>query len=190
MTNAANYFRVLADPSAIDRWFIDEPRTADGTAIDERDFILGKAYLGPTPHSLRVGQAGKELRFNFGGFDMPVVSNCVASVMQSIAHERVECFPVRIDGALGQYTILNVACRQDCLDECRSRVMKWTPQDTRPERIGQYRMVTELFVDRSRTAGSDIFRIAGWEIALIVSDVVKHALERIDDLGARFVAVS
>jgi hypothetical protein len=189
MKNLA-YFRILADPCATDRWFIDDPRTVDGTEIDERAFTLGKPYAGPKPHSLRVWQSGKEQRFNFGGFDMPVVSNCVASAIEDIAPKLVECFPVCIEGTQRQYVLLNVACRQDCLDERRSRVMKWGPQDGRPERVGQYRMVTELFIDKSRAAGSDIFRIAGWEIALIISDVVKDAIEAVDDLGVVFLPVS
>ena len=67
--------------------------------------------------------------------------------------------------------------------------MKWTEKDGRPDKVGKYRHLGDLTIDSSRTNGHHIFRIRDWEIALIVSERVKDALNGIDDLGIVFQAV-
>jgi len=186
MPNASNYYRVLANPDLIHPWFLDEPRTVEGDVIDEREFMNGKIYYGPMPHSINISQAGVEQQFNLGGFDLPIVSSGIALAIKDIAHDDVECFPVIIQQYKRQYAILNVITLRECLNEERSRIMKWTQNDGRPEKEGQYRMVTELHIDKSRVVGCDIFRISGWEIALIVSDAIKNAIEGIGNLGIVF----
>lgn len=59
-------------------------------------------------------------------------------------------------------------------------------KDGRPEKVGQYLMVTNLTINPDRTDGQDIFRIRGWEIALIVSEEIKRSIEGMPNLGVVF----
>jgi hypothetical protein len=52
------------------------------------------------------------------------------------------------------------------------------------------RMITNLRIDPHCCGNAHIFRIEGWEIALIVSCELKAAIEGFDDLGIIFDPVS
>jgi hypothetical protein len=78
----------------------------------------------------------------------------------------------------------------DCLDEKRSEFTKWTKNDHRADLAGQYRMVTRLRILTEQVPrDAHFFRVEGWRIALIVSEGVKEAMERVGCLGAKFVEV-
>jgi hypothetical protein len=91
--------------------------------------------------------------------------------------------------SIGGYEILNAVCSEACLDESGSEVMKWKPEDGRPDKIGEYRMVTNLTIHPNHTNSRHIFRIRGWEIALIVSEDLKKAIEYLPNLGIVFETV-
>jgi hypothetical protein len=120
---------------------------------------------------------------------MPVVAEGIASTIREIAPADVNLFPVSIEGVQGQYFILNVIARLPCVDEYRSAVVKWTADDARPDKIGHYRMISDLTIDAERVRGHHMFRIDDWEVALIVSEELKNALENAG-LGISFELVS
>ena len=63
------------------------------------------------------------------------------------------------------------------------------PEDGRPEKTGKYRAVAGMRIDPSKVGDAKIFRTWGWDIALIVSEEIKEALERIGATGMRFKEV-
>src|SRR5262249_26360303 len=163
-----DYFDVHADDANFgDRWFLGDPLTAAGDEIDPRLFTEGRKYNGPPPVYIPIQVAGRPVNFHFASFDMPVISNKVGDIIQEIAPQEVERFPVKVNSHLSGYEILNVLGPIECLDESRSEVMKWEEDDGSPDMIGKYRMITSLTIDPARTRGRYIFRIRGWEIALI-----------------------
>ena len=184
--NQHQYYRILADPAADDRWQLDEPRTEDGEEIDTREFTCAEPYTGPAPSAVPV-EAGIRVEFNLAAFHMPVVPEEVGSALEALAPGDIERFPVSVDS--NRFEIINVLRTQECLDEDRSEIERFTEEDGRPEKIGEYLMVTNLTIDVGRTADAHIFRIDGCEIALIVSEQVKTALERISEMGIVFDSV-
>jgi hypothetical protein len=168
------------------KWFLDEPLTAAGEEIDAREFTAGVPYRGPLPAVVPVYKPGKELAFNLGAFDMPVVSSAVADIVYQAAPGDVECFPVNVPGSKGSYQILNAVCSLDCLDEQRSEFTRWQAGDHRSDLIGQYRMISTIRIDPRRTRNHHVFRIKNWPIAFLVSNTLKDALVGISDLGLVF----
>lgn len=70
-------------------------------------------------------------------------------------------------------------------------VMKWTEEDDRPDKLGDYRQVINLTLSPELIPpGIDIFRVAGWTVALIVSETVKLAMEATGCAGAVFEPVT
>ena len=89
-----------------------------------------------------------------------------------------------------QYCILNVLRVVECIDDARcTEVEYWLPQDGKPEKTGTYRGVIGLKIDPGRVGGSQIFRPLGWQIALIVSEEIKEALEGLGTTGMAFKEV-
>ena len=172
-----------------DQWFLSEPLAADGGEIDARDFTHGRKYRGPLPAIVPVGNPGRELAFSFGAFNMPVVSRDVASAIQKVAGRDVEFFAVDVPASKGEYLILNALCRLACLDEERSEFTRWEPDDNRPDRLGRYKMISEIRLDPSRIGRHHIFRIKDATFSLLASDVLKDAIHDIPDLGVKFRSV-
>jgi uncharacterized protein DUF1629 len=79
----------------------------------------------------------------------------------------------------------------ECVDEQRSEgVSRWTAEDGRPDRIGDYHAMDKLVIDPERAGGLDFFRVAHYSIALIVSERLKRAMEDAKLLGPRFEPVT
>jgi len=183
------YYRIVADPTCTDRWYLDEPVDVNGCAVDAREFTGALYYRGPALSSIPIQVPGRRVAFNLGAFDMPVVSEEIGRVIKRIAGDDVQQIPAHIDSHIRGYEVLNVLASETCIDENRSEIVKWNDKDGRQDRIGEYRMVTNLTIDPRRVRGKDVFRIAGWEIALIVSSKVVDAIRATPDLGVCFQPV-
>jgi hypothetical protein len=185
-----NYYWVLADPYMRERWFPDEPLAEDGSVIDAREFTQGRRYSGPNPVLIPLAiKKGLRPEFTFAAFDMPVVSERVGKVLEAHCPHEIQRIPVRID-TLSGYEILNITVTISCINENLSVVTKWKCEDGRPEKVGEYRMISELMIDPSFVREVEIFRIKGWEIALIVSEKVKQTLEKLPNIGVIFQVVT
>lgn len=176
--------------STSEQWFLGEPLDAVGQIIDGWHFTDSKEYNGPIPSTVPVSHPGPERQFSFAALDMPVVSSSVADAIRAINPAGLEMFPVEIGLAERDYLILNVLNQARCVDEVRSKAMKWTEADERPDKLGGYQMIVDLTIDPDRTNGHDIFRITGYTVALIVSEAMKVSLERLGTIGIVFESVA
>lgn len=159
--------------------------------IDAREFSEGRRYEGLTPVTVPLDVDGPRPEFTFGSGNMPVVSQALADVIESICPADVQRFPITVLPSTTGYEILNVTAVADCLDETLSEfVQKWTPEDGQPGKVGQFRAVGVLRIDPRHTSNHHIFRIRGWEAALIVSHRLKEAMEGIENLGVVFEPVT
>ena len=189
--DAERFFEVLPDHEGFpDQWFLNDPVSDDGTEIDAREFVKGSSYRDALPMRLSVGNPGRELAFNLGAFDMPVVEFSLAETIRQVAPDTAEFFPVRIDGALRRYEIMNVSRNVDCLDETHSIFTRWEPEHGRPDRTGSLKMISRIIIDPKKAKGSHLFRIAGWPLALLVSERLKGAIEGVPELGILFGPVT
>lgn len=183
------YFRILSDnDNSADRWFLGEPTSISGEQIDARSFTYGQPYFGPAAAKVPIQYQGRRMQFNLAAFDMPVVSRDVAHRIVRIAADDVECFHVVV-GDLSGYLILNAICRSACVDEPRSEILRWGPADGRPDKVGKYRMVSNLTIDPARTGNRHVFRVQDFAVALIVSGAIKDELDGLPNLGIVFKEV-
>jgi len=183
------YFRVIDDSSISNRWYLQGPFTKSGMEVDPRDFTDGKKVKAKRFLTVPLRRPGKPLGFTLADFDMPVVTKEVGELIENIAPRDIQRIPVEISSQPLDYEIINVTTKIKCLDEKESEIMRWNEADGRPDRVGQYRMVTTLKITPELVTGSQIFRIDGWEIALIISETVKDALEKIGITGIKFQQV-
>lgn len=163
------YSRILVDSSVEDLWFLGEPSNSDGEELDARIFTTCRPF-GKTqsPLLLPIEKRGRPVPLSFGAFDMPVASRTLGDSFALAAGGDVELVPaVAEDGT--ELSIVNVLPEVECIDESRTIGEKWTPEDGRPDKIGRYRTILELFIDPNRV-DREIFRLAGRRIVLIVSD--------------------
>jgi hypothetical protein len=107
-----------------------------------------------------------------------------------MAPEALQLLPVDIPGQPEQFCILNVTRVVKCIDDAASEEVEyWTPADGRPDKVGQYQGVHGMRIAPSQVGDAKVFRPWGWTIALIVSEDIKVALERVGATGVAFTSV-
>jgi hypothetical protein len=99
-------------------------------------------------------------------------------------------FFLRVSGYPGQFNIVNILSICECLDETSSEILTWKHEDGEPAKVGRYRAVYVLKIDPKRAERLDLFRVAGWDVAVIVSDRLKSAFERDRVSGVHFLPVT
>lgn len=65
----------------------------------------------------------------------------------------------------------------------------FTPEDEQPERVGEYRLVSGMRIDPTKVGDAHIFRPWGYNVALIVSEDLKNAMEAVGITGTKFEPV-
>ena len=179
-----SYFELIDDVAIPGRWHVGEITDAAGAVVgfrqsvrvDPSDSLTGSVYHGMRP-----------LDFFLTSFGVPIVTKELGGAIKRIASEEVQLLALKLSNGIRDYVVLNATRRVECLDETRSTFLKWTEADERPDLMGGYRQVTKLRIKSALVpAHAQMFRIKGWEIALIVSETVKQEMQRAGCFGARF----
>ncbi|MGZ3460781.1 MAG: imm11 family protein, partial [Archangium sp.] len=163
-----------------------------GKEVRARQFMSGEPTRFDGRLRVPVYHPGTSLDFtcvDTGGF--PVVTEKVARVLAELAPGDVQLFPVEVDSRPEPYFLVNVARLVKCIDdEACAEVLYWTPEDGRPDKVGQYRDVYGMRIDPSKVGNAKVFRPWGYRGSLLVAEDVKEALERTGASGLVFTEVT
>lgn len=184
-----NYFELVDDVGSPERWWLAEPFDALGKEINADSFTMGRVVEVIDPIEISLQYEGSPLDFTFGAFEMPVVNSRTLNLLDKLSPNTFESFSARIKGHGANYVVVNFLESRKCLDESRSEFIKWKEGDHRADKAGQYRQVTKLRINPERAAACDIFRLWGWDSAIIVSERIKREFQRENITGVRFLAV-
>ena len=124
--------------------------------------------------------------FTLADNGMPVGTSAVAECLDQVAPGAVQRIPIHVEGQPGSFEVLNLLRIVHCLDESATTIQCWTPEDGRPDKVGQYRMVFDEVIDRAKAADAPLFRLGGWRITIVCSDRVKRHLEASRFTGPAF----
>jgi uncharacterized protein DUF1629 len=185
------YFDLADDVYLPGRWELGHPLDQNGHQLEDPwQFRVGEPARFKGLLRIPIKKLGTPLGFSHAAFSIPVVHVSVASLLAEMAPNDVEIIPVAIDGQPDQFCILNATHLVSCIDDKASgEVRYWKPEDGRPEKTGQYRAVYRMRIDPSKVGDAKVFRTWGWTVALIVSEEIKEALERMGTTGTRFKEV-
>jgi hypothetical protein len=183
------YFDLSDDVYIPGRWHIRTPVGENGQEVDPWQFTEGRSIEVSERLKMGLRVAGTPLDFTLAGLDIPVVHIKLASIFARLAPNDVQLLPVDIEGQPEQFRILVATRLIRCIDEKASdEVRHWKPADG-PEKVGKYRVVSGMRIDPSKVGDAKVFRTWGWTVALIVSEELKEALERIGATGVKFKEV-
>ena len=180
------YFRLLDNVYYPDRWYLGDITPDDdnwkyiyGVKIDKHQV---NKYL-----EVNIYQNGCPMDFTMSvGYLVPIVSEAIKQTLMFV--DNLQFFPVNIAGI--QYYIMVICAIINCIDESKSDFDRFTEEDmVIPEKIGRYRSFYKMKIDENKMEAKHIGRPAGFEIAIIVSEKVKIAIENINPLTARFKEV-
>lgn len=173
-------------------WYLGDPLDERGQEIEERwMFSVGQPVRVTGRLSMPIDAPGKPLDFCIAGTGAtPIVHVRVAFLFAEMAPNDVQLIPVNIQGQPDQYLILVATKLIRCIDDAASEEVRyWKPEDGQPERVGDYKSVMGMRIDPTKVGDAKVFRTAGYDIALIVSEDIKQALEHAKTRGAKFTAV-
>ncbi|MCY1029841.1 hypothetical protein OV207_00090 [Corallococcus sp. BB11-1] len=183
------FFRLAIDVYVKGRWYLGEPTTLDGAELEDV-WVFGYGHPMEFNERLRISldRPGRPLDFDTAGVGQaPVVNARVADVFRALAPHDVQLFPAEVEGQAEPYWLMNVVRTVRCIDDKASaEVQFYTPEDGRPDRVGEYRSVIGLRIDTSKVGDARVFRLWGWHPPIIVDEEIKSALERVGIVGGEF----
>jgi hypothetical protein len=186
---AQRFFDLADDVYIPKRWHLDTPVDGHGEKVFDWDFKQGTAVHVEGRLRIPIETAGRPLDFTEAGIRIPVVHVRVASMLSELAPDDVQLIPADIEGHPDQYLVLVATRLIRCIDEKASRILLWTPEDGRADKVGKYRDVRDMRIDKAKVGGAKVFRPEGWSGALIVAEEIRNALDRMGATGTRFEEV-
>jgi len=183
------FFQLYDDLSFPDRWHLDTPIDSQGSQLRDRDFKRGTPIQVKGRLRIPIEIEGRPLDFSGAGLRIPVVHTKVAIMLSELAPGDVQLIPADIEGQPDEYLVLVATRLIRCIDEAVSEVSFWKPEHGVPEKVGQYMGVDRLRIDKARVGNAQVFRPEGWQVALIVSEQIKEAMDRMGATGTRFEEV-
>lgn len=183
------FFELQIDAEVPGRWYMSEPTTMDGEEVgDVWAFTRGERISSPGQLRIPLLRSGDPLDFTTAGVGLtPILSPRTAAVFRELAPQDVQLFPVEVEGQREPYQLLVATQKIRCIDDeaCRE-VRHFTLESGRPERVGEYRIVSGLRIDKSKVGDARVFKLWGWRPALIVDEEVKMALAQTGITGGYF----
>jgi hypothetical protein len=185
------YFALTDNMRIRHRWHLRSPVDAEGHTLNNPWlFRQGQWIESPGSIVFPVKPDGTPLEFTLASSLIPVVDERVVHLFERLGLQEVQFIPVTVAGHAGPYFILNSLRSLRCIDDARClEVEYWKPEDGRPDKEGQYRVVTGMRIDPAKAGDARIFRPWGWDVSLVVSEDLKEALEQADITGTKFEEV-
>ncbi|MCZ7451362.1 hypothetical protein O8B93_27770 [Agrobacterium rhizogenes] len=170
------------------RWYLDEIAGDNINSGYNWQFLTGDGVVDQR-YRLSLTRDGVEMDFTLtDAFVVPVVSDRLKNALSFV--EGVRFFELTLERekqTFHQYYAMVTDKMIDCFDEESSVYQVFTRDDpVRPDRAGEYHSVLRLVIDPVKAAGHDIFRVKRYPTAMIVSDRIKSALDKLDLTGLKF----
>ncbi|WIG98734.1 DUF1629 domain-containing protein [Myxococcus sp. SDU36] len=185
------FFNLKMDVYVKGRWYLADPAEPDGREIEDFwRFRQGKPVELDRRLRVPISRPGASLDIEFAGAGAtPILSERAASVFRSLAPGDIQLFPVDVEGDSRPYFLLNVARQICCVDEAASEEVQVRTAEEFEDRVGEYRSVIGLKIDKSKVGDARVFRTWGWSLPIIVDEEIKDALEANGILGGKFEEV-
>jgi hypothetical protein len=183
------FFRLADDVYVPHRWHLGTPIDNQGRKVHDWDFTKGAPVPVEGRLKIPIKIAGQPLDFSEAGLGIPVVHVNVASMLAERAPGDVQIIRVDIEDQPDQYLVLVATRLIRCIDEKASRILLWTHEDGAPHKVGKYRDVRDMRIDKRKVGSAKVFRPEGWSTTLIISGELKDALEHMGATGTRFEEV-
>ncbi|MCP3099876.1 hypothetical protein LZ198_13455 [Myxococcus sp. K15C18031901] len=185
------FFNLTIDVYVPGRWYFADPQTRAGEEIEDIwQFTAGTPVDLNERLRIPISRPGNPLDFTTAGAGRtPIVSERVASIFRELAPHDVQLFPVDVEGDARPFFLLNVARTIRCIDDAACEEVQLRTADEYEERIGEYRSVSGLRIDKSKVGDARVFRTWGWHSPLIVDEDIKDALEANGIFGGKFEEV-
>jgi hypothetical protein len=180
------YFRLLDNINYPQRWYLGDIVPDDNNWKFTYANKVDEALLS-NDLKVEVYKSGIPMDYTTTeAYVVPIVSVALKQALEFV--KDVQFLPVKIEEKL--YYIMVICSVIACLDESESEFEKYTENDlVGPDKAGDYKSFYKMKIDEKKVGVKNIFRLGGYDIAIIVSEKVKKEIENINSLTAKFKEV-
>lgn len=183
------YYRIIDDLEITERWWLGQVLFKG-----EGDFWqyvkAGEVVSPPSDLVVELKHLGKALDITMADFELLVVRKNAAEIF---SNQDIQLIPVSIDNLknTAQHYIMVTLYEEDCVDEAESFFEKFeVGNEIRPDLAGEYSGIYRLVIDSSKIYTHSIFRVRGYDVAVIVNEQVKLKFERLQLSGIKFLDIN
>ena len=189
------YYLLRDDIDFPKRWYLGDIQHIDNWGFSDPTV----EFMEPCTYTMSIYQEGCPMDYTVSEtYAVPILSKKAKDSLCGLPevdkpYYHVVLEPVIFDGksALQGYSVMIIETQLDCVDEIKSDFKKYEVDDpVRPDRVGEYRVFSNLVIDPSKTDGHHIFRIKKHLNSIIVSEEVKNRFEKAGVEGAIFESVN
>jgi len=176
-----SYYELTDDINFPNRWYLGDIAVADNWKLVQ--------YLDPErEYKIEVSRDGSEMDYTCNeAYGVSVVSKKFKDALAGIADITFAKANIIGKGSGSEFYIMAVPKELECIDEKESEFQKFEVNDpVRPDKAGEYRGFFKMVVNPDKCAGLNIFRVKGFNVAIVVSAEVKQKLESAGVSGALF----
>jgi hypothetical protein len=181
------YLQVTLDERARNPLQVRGLRDLEGEPVDEATLVRGLPCNAPRPLRYDAYVGGQLHDWNWGVFKLPYVRAEITEPLLDLVKDDVELIALEVDDVDEPLYIVNILSRRDCVDETRSLATRVTAADGWPEHVGQFKSLGFLTIDETRVSGANLFRIAGFEMGMVASQLFVDAVRRAAWIGIDFL---
>jgi len=181
------YYRILDDLDCCSRWFLGDVNFSDKWSFWNYVTVRELPSVD-TDLTISIRQDGNRLDLTMADFEILIANNSVAELFLDNDVLKV---PIKITPReSATHFVLVIKKELDCINRENSVFSIWEEgNNIRPDKAGQYRNFQKMFVDPGKIEELDIFRIKGFNVAVIVSERIKIAFENQGLTGVKFKEV-
>lgn len=182
-----NFFRILDDLSLKNRWFLSSINLRNHSEIWK---FVQAGYISKPQKGLKIDilEQGNSLDLTMCDFEVLIANQKAASLF---SEDDVQKIPILINSIEEPYFIIVIKNELDCVDREKSEYLLWKEgNEIRPDLAGTYQVISKLILDTSVIGDMNIFRVKGYNVALIVSEKIKNQFDAMKLTGIRFCCIS
>ena len=183
------YFRLTLEVRIKGAWYLSTILDQEHEEILGSHFNQGKRFDKMTELTVIPNVVGKPVDFRETSFGVPIVSSTFANVVESLDPEAIQRIPVTVAPSTFGYEILNILTMLECIDHEHTLIEYYTEKDHVPEVVGRIKSIQHLTIRPDIVEGHHIFRLTERWTIIVVSEVLKKALEDSGFTGTKFIPI-
>lgn len=189
------YYRLVQDTSVKNRWLLGEIQYVNNWEFLQPSVI----FMEPCRYQISMESDGIETDYTASlVYGVPIISNQFRSLILDLPDMSHPCRGVVTEPVVvlgkesgNQYFVMITDTFYDCIDENLSEFHKYQINDpVRPDKAGSYSGFYKMRLDSRRIGPANIFRLKGFEQAIIVSEDIKIRYDIAGLTGAIFIKVA
>lgn len=166
-------------------------KLVNGEYLPGNAFSSGERLDGKMKVEVAISSPGISLDYEQATPGVPILSQRLCEILHGVCDDQVEFVPIEIAGDSSLRFVLNTLYVIRCIDEIKSSVRYCGEEQKLIDPNRRIESIWNMHLLREPIAQLHIFRPADWEVALIVSDVLRQAILDAGDItGIHFVPMN